>query len=187
MVNGPLTKLMLLACVTVTSAASMLLPVMPQAPVDLGSAGDFALLTKSGITSTGATMVGGDIGTSPIAATAITGFALTNSTGEFATSAHVNGKVYAASYALSAGMLTTAISDMETAYTDAAGRTPSDTVEFSAGLIGNTTLTGGVHKWSTVVTVPVGQKLYFDAAGDPDTVWIMQISHRDSTSWPIRR
>lgn len=78
------------ACVTVTSAV---------APVHLGTAGGFALLTKSGITSTGNTSVGGDIGTSPIAATAITGFALTNITGELSTSALVNGKVYAASHA----------------------------------------------------------------------------------------
>ena len=70
------------ACVTVTSAV---------APVHLGTAGGFALLTKSGITSTGNTSVGGDIGTSPIAATAITGFALNNITGEFSTSALVNG------------------------------------------------------------------------------------------------
>ena len=61
------------------------------APVHLGTAGGFALLTKSGITSTGNTSVGDDIGTSPIAATAITGFALNNITGEFSTSALVNG------------------------------------------------------------------------------------------------
>eukprot|EP00964_Phaeocystis_antarctica_P089820 scaffold57375_cov85-Phaeocystis_antarctica.AAC.1 len=73
--------------------------------------------------------------------------------------------------------MTKAISDMEAAYVEAAGRPNPDTVERGAGLIGNMTLTGGgVHKWSTVVTVPVGQKLYFDAQGDNDTVWIMQIA-----------
>eukprot|EP00964_Phaeocystis_antarctica_P102617 scaffold67939_cov54-Phaeocystis_antarctica.AAC.1 len=72
--------------------------------------------------------------------------------------------------------MTNAISDMEAAYVDAAGRPNPDTVELGAGLIGGNTLTGGVHKWSTVVRVPKGQKLYFDARGNNDTVWIMQIA-----------
>eukprot|EP00964_Phaeocystis_antarctica_P026403 scaffold14879_cov59-Phaeocystis_antarctica.AAC.1 len=73
--------------------------------------------------------------------------------------------------------MTQAISDMEAAYVDAAGRPNPDTVELGAGDIGGMKLTGGgVHKWSTVVTVPVGQSLTFDALGNSDTVWIMQIA-----------
>ena len=64
-------------------------------------------------------------------------------------------------------MMTTVISDMETAYTDAAGRAPSDSVELNAGLIGGETLPGGVYKWA---------RLSFDADNNPDTVWIMQIA-----------
>ena len=45
-------------------------------PVNLGTAGDFAILSKTGITSTGLTKVTGDMGTSPITGAAITGFAL---------------------------------------------------------------------------------------------------------------
>jgi hypothetical protein len=41
-------------------------------PVDLGAAGNFTILAKTGITTTGTTLVVGDIGVSPIAATAIT-------------------------------------------------------------------------------------------------------------------
>eukprot|EP00964_Phaeocystis_antarctica_P024546 scaffold13748_cov52-Phaeocystis_antarctica.AAC.2 len=147
--------------------------------IDLGTAADFCLLTKAGITSTGATSVGGNIGTSPIAATAITGFALQyDSDDTSATSSLVSGSVYAADFATTTpAKMTEAISDMEAAYVDAAGRPNPVTVERGAGLIGNMTLAGGgVHKWSTVVTVPVGQKLYFDARGDNDTVWIMQIA-----------
>ncbi|HEX7628529.1 MAG TPA: ice-binding family protein, partial [Candidatus Methanoperedens sp.] len=69
--------------------------------VDLGNAGNFAILTKSGITTTGVTKIVGDIGVSPIAATAMTGFGLVIiSTGTFATTSLVTGKVYAADYAV---------------------------------------------------------------------------------------
>ena len=54
----------------------------------------------------------------------ITGFGSTlDSTGEFATSALVSGKLYAADYATpTPAMMTVAISHMEIAYTDAAAR-----------------------------------------------------------------
>ena len=72
-----------------------------QAPVDLGSAASFAILAKAGISTTGTTAIGGDIGVSPIDSTAITGFGLIlDSLGEFSTSSLVNGKIYGADYAV---------------------------------------------------------------------------------------
>eukprot|EP00964_Phaeocystis_antarctica_P017168 scaffold9471_cov60-Phaeocystis_antarctica.AAC.1 len=65
---------------------------------------------------------------------------------------------------------------MQAAYVDAAGRPNPDTENNGFGDFNNMTLKGGVHKWSTVVTLPVGQKLYFDAEDNEDTVWIMQIA-----------
>jgi hypothetical protein len=44
--------------------------------VNLGLAEDFALLTKAGVPTTGLTCITGDMGTSPIAATGLTGFGL---------------------------------------------------------------------------------------------------------------
>ena len=81
-----------------------------QAPVNLGMAGNFAVLAKSGISTTGTTSISGDIGVSPIAATAITGFGLImDPLNQFSRSSLVNGKVYAASYAApTPSMLTTA-------------------------------------------------------------------------------
>src|SRR5450756_2354037 len=69
------------------------------APVVLGTAGNFVVLAKTGISTTGTTHVTGDIGVSPIDATGMTGFGLTmDSSNTFATSALVTGKAYAADY-----------------------------------------------------------------------------------------
>ena len=48
-----------------------------QSAVNLRTAGNFVILAKSGISTTGATSIVGNIGVSPSAATFITGFGLT--------------------------------------------------------------------------------------------------------------
>jgi hypothetical protein len=97
--------------------------------VNLGVAGEYAILTKTGISTVPTSAITGNIGVSPIAATAITGFSLTaDSTNQFSTSTQVSGGVaHAASYgAPISETLTTAVSNMEAAYTDAAGRANLD-------------------------------------------------------------
>lgn len=143
------------------------------AAVNLGTAGNFVLLAKTGISTTGSTSVIGDLGLSPAAATYITGFALTlPSAGAFSTSAMVTGKVYAPGYAdPTSANLTTAVLDMQNAYTDAAGRAP-DVTELGAGNIGGLTLSPGVYKWGTGVTIPVDVTL----SGSANDVWIFQIA-----------
>eukprot|EP00964_Phaeocystis_antarctica_P036611 scaffold20916_cov49-Phaeocystis_antarctica.AAC.1 len=98
--------------------------------------------------------------------------------GQFSTSALVvDGRLYAADdVAPTPAYMTQAIADMEAAYVDAAGRPNPLTTELLGGLIGGQSLAAGVHKWSTVVTVAANEELYFDADGDEDTVWIMQIA-----------
>jgi len=147
----------------------------PEAPVDLGSAGNFAVLAKSGISTTGTTNITGDIGVSPIAATAITGFGLImDSSNEFSTSSLVTGRVYAADYAVpTPANMTTAVSDMETAYTDAAGRTLPDFTELGAGNISGKTLVPGLYKWGTGLLIDnTGVTL----SGGANDVWIFQIA-----------
>jgi hypothetical protein len=97
--------------------------------VDLGSAEDFVILAKTGVSTTGTTSITGNVGVSPTALTAVTGFSVSlDSTTTFATSALVTGEIYAADLTPpTPAIMTTAISDMETAYTDAAGRAPGTT------------------------------------------------------------
>jgi len=145
-----------------------------QLPVNLGTAGDYAILAKSGISTVPPSAVTGDIGVSPIGSTAITGFSLIrDSTGNFSTSSQLTGKAYAADYASpTPANLTTAVSDMQTAYTDAAGRTLPDFTELGSGNIGGMTLAPGLYKWGTSVTIPTDVTL----SGGPNAVWIFQIA-----------
>jgi hypothetical protein len=142
-------------------------------PVMLGMAGNFAILAKSGISTVPTSAVTGDIGVSPAAATSITGFALiADATNVFSTSSQVVGKVYAANYVPpTPSSLTTAVGDMELAFTDAAGRAP-DVTELGAGNIGGRTLAPGVYKWGTGLLIPTDVTLDGSATG----VWIFQIA-----------
>src|SRR5579872_3204923 len=144
------------------------------ATVNLGSARIFAVLSKSGISTTGTTSIVGDIGVSPIASTAVTGFALIlDRSKQFATSHLVTGRVYAASYAApTPTKMTTAVGDMQTAYADAAGRKNPSATEIGAGNIGGRTITPGLYKWSTGVTIPSTLTL----AGGSSGIWIFQIA-----------
>jgi hypothetical protein len=133
------------------------------------------ILTKTGISTTGTTSIVGDIGVSPIDSTAITGFGLiADSSNTFSTSSLVTGKVYAADYAPpTPSKMTTAVSAMETAYTDAAGRTIPDFTELHAGDITGQTLVPGLYKWGTGVLISGGG---VTLSGGATAVWIFQIA-----------
>ena len=148
-------------------------PVVKTAPVNLGAAGNYAILAKSGISSVPNSVITGDIGVSPITSTAITGFSLSvDATNQFSSSTQVTGKAYAPDYASpTASNLTTAVSNMETAYTDAAGR-PSNYTELYTGDISGQTLTAGVYKWGTGVLINGDVTL----SGGPNDVFIFQIA-----------
>ena len=141
--------------------------------MNLGRAGDFAVLSKSGVSTVPPSVITGNLGVSPIAATAVTGFALkVDATNVFSTSTQVTGKIYAADYAVpSPSNLTTAVLDMQTAFTDAASRAPKVT-ELGAGNIGGMTLTPGIYKWSSAVVIPTDVTL----KGSSSDVWIFQIA-----------
>jgi hypothetical protein len=85
----------------------------------------------------------------------------------------VTGRLYASDYATpTPASLTTAVLDMQTAYTEAAGRTQPDFTELGAGIIDGMTLVPGLYKWGTGVEIPTGLTL----AGGPNQVWIFQIA-----------
>src|SRR5664279_3104787 len=138
------------------------------APVNLRSAGDFVILTKSGITDVPTSAVTGDVGTSPITGAA-----------DLLTCTEVTGMVVSVDAAgptpcsmKNPTRLTAAVLDMQTAYTDAAGRPNPDVTELGRGNIGGMTLAPGLYKWGTSVNLPTDVTL----SGSQNDVWIFQIA-----------
>ncbi len=70
------------------------------------------------------------------------------------------------------GRLTLAVHDMQTAFTDAAGRPNPNFTELGAGEIGGLTLVPGLYKWGTAVKVHSDVTI----SGGPNDVWIFQIA-----------
>ena len=63
---------------------------------------------------------------------------------------------------------------MDSAYVDAAGRPNPVAVELGGGIIGGMTLSPGVYKWSSVVTIPTDITLA--GTGSGSDVWIFQFA-----------
>ncbi len=155
----------------------------PGSAVGLGTAGQYAILAKSGISTVPTSAITGDLGLGPAAATYLTGFSQTmDSTNVFSTSPQVTGKLYASDYAApTPASLTTAVSDMETAFPDAAGRA-AGTTELGAGNIGGLTLAPGVYRWGTGLLVPTDLTLSGPATG----IWIFQIAQNLTVSSAVK-
>ena len=153
---------------TSSSLTSLALPLHPQEAVNLGLAGDFAILSKTGITDVYKSAVTGDIGTSPITGAAI-----------HLTCAEVTGTIYSVDAAgplpcgvINASRLTTAVGDMQTAYNNAAGRSNPDFLDLGAGNIGGKTLTPGLYKWTSALIIPTD----ITFSGGPDDIFILQVA-----------
>jgi Ice-binding-like/Bacterial Ig-like domain len=152
-------------------ATAQTLPKGP-APVLLGASGDYVILAKSAVSNVPTSIVTGNLGLSPAAASFITGFSLTR-VGTKWTAPQVIGSVFAADNDPPTPInLTTAILNMQTAYTDAAGRPTPDALNLGSGMIGGLTVLPGLYKWTTSVTISSDLKI----AGSPNDVWIFQIA-----------
>jgi len=122
-------------------------------PVPLGTAANFAVLAGSTVTSTGPTIINGDLGLSP--GTSVTGFP----------PGQVNGTIHAAdSLALQAQ------ADLTGAYDDAAASPVTATIPVE---LGGTTETPGTYD-SAAGTFGITGTLTLDAQGNPDAVFIFQ-------------
>jgi Ice-binding-like len=159
----------------VTNPTPIVIPLQTtvQATVNLQSTTGFVILAGSLISNIPTSAITGDIGLSPAARSFITGFGLTE----------VTGTIYAADDVSPAGvpaMFTAAKGDLTTAYNDAAGRTSTDIV-LLAGNLGGLTLTPGLYQSSGSLEISAGD-LTFDAKGDANAVFILQIASTLTTT-----
>lgn len=131
--------------------------------VVLAGAANFAVLAGSSITSTGATNITGDLGLSP--GTSIGGFP----PGILVGTQRINDVE-----------ATQAKLDATAAYNDLAGRTSTDIFTLS-GNIGGLTLTPGLYMSTSTLSISSGD-LTFDAQGNADAVFIIQIASSFTTT-----
>jgi hypothetical protein len=148
-----ITTLALLAAAQSPAAAAI-------APVILGSASTFGVLAGTTVTSTGPTVINGDLGVSP--GSSVTGFP----------PGTVNGTVHTADAAAASAQTA-----LTAGYDDAMARTPS-----VSGLssIGNQTLGPGVYEAAS--SLGVNGVLTLDGEGDTGSVFIFQIGSTLTTA-----
>ncbi len=153
--------------------------------VDLGSSGNYIVLSKTAITTTGTTAITGDIGISPALSTDTSGFGLVLDVTEcFSTTVPVTlitGKVYAADYSTlgctTPAILTTAVSAMEAAYTDASTRTPgtgATNLNVGGGTLSGLNFVPGTYTWNTPGDVTITGDITI--TGSASDIWIFQIT-----------
>lgn len=131
-------------------------------PIDLGTAGGFAVLAGTTVTNTGPTVInGGNVGVSP--GTALTGFASVS--GTFTTHS-------------ANGVALQAQKDLTTAYNTAAGLT--HTQDLTGFDLGGRVLVPGTYFFSS--SAQLTGKLTLDTLGNPDAQFVFQIGSTLTTA-----
>lgn len=143
--------------------------------VSLGTAGNYAILAKTGVSTIPSSTVTGNVGLSPAARGFLTGWSLMSEPTDtsFASAQVVApGRLYAADNVGGTTKvdLTTAVTDMQTAYTAAAGKAPGSCP--GAGIMSGLTIAPGVHTCANGVTIPTSITL----SGTATDVWVFQFA-----------
>jgi hypothetical protein len=133
------------------------------ATVNLGTAGNFAVLATASITSTGPVIVNGDVGVGP-------------GTSDGIPTDQVNGTIYGPG-----SVVTKAQADLLAAYNDAVGRSANSIA--MPGDIGGLTLTPGLYTNSTSVLISTNVTL--NAQGNPNAVFIFQMGTTLTTAGSV--
>lgn len=144
-----------------------------QESVPLGSSSNFAILASAAITNIPTSNITGDVGLTPDAGSNISGFS------DPATCPEVTGTIYAvdssgpACALMSPSLLTDAKNDAEIAFNDARAAVRGTPQSISGNLNG-LTLYPGLYESGTSLEISADGKLYLDAQGDVDAVFIIR-------------
>jgi hypothetical protein len=146
---------------------------------NLGAASGYGILAKTGVSTVPASAVTGNIGLSPAARGALTGWSETSdATDTFSTSGQdaAPSKLYADDYVGGTTKvdLGTAVGSMQTAYTEAAGKPAGvgPNLNLGAGTVAGQTLAPGVYTWGSNVNITTDLTLN----GSATDVWVFQIA-----------
>lgn len=150
------------------------------AAVDIGSAGNFVILSQSGITSTGshASAVNGNIGSSPITAAAMNSVFCSEIVGVmYGVDAAYTGSGNQSCFAgnppsANKTLVDNAVLAMGAAFTNAEGRATPDGTDLFGGNIGGQNFAPGLYKWNSNVSITTDVTL----TGAATDVWIFQIT-----------
>ena len=129
-----------------------------QAPIHLGSAASFAVMSTSSIASTGPVIINGDVGLAP-------------GTSQGIPPAQINGTIH-----INDSVITQAQADLLAAYNDAVSR--STNAQTLPGNMGGLTFTPGLYVNSTSVLISgagANNNVTLDAQGDPNAVFIFKM------------
>ncbi len=155
----PIGSLKKLSSFLLCAAFTLCPAVAAQAPVFLGSAAPFGVLAGTSVTNSGFSVINGDLGISP--GTSVTGFP----------PGKVIGTIYTPNLPTTGNTVAQhAQASLTIAYNDAAGRGGAFTNVNAADLAG-LTLTPGLYKSHTTISIAAGGKLYLKGKG----VYIFQI------------
>jgi len=147
--------------------------------IDLGTAGDFVILTKTGITNVPSSNITGNIGTSLDEANTNTSFA-------GITCGEITGLIYSFNSTgplpcvlIDATLIGTAVGDMEAAYTQAsAPATPAGVgatnLNVNAGTLNGQNFVPGTYTWDTPGDVTIMGDITI--TGSATDVWVFQVN-----------
>ena len=152
---------------------------MGAACVDIGAAGNYAILAKTGVDTIPTSKVTGNVGLSPSARGSLTGWDLiTEPTDTFFTSAQVvaPAKLYATDNVGGTTKvdLNTAVLNMGGAYTAAAAKptTSAATTNLLGGTLAGQNLAPGVYEWGSAVNITTDLTL----SGNATDVWVFKVA-----------
>lgn len=137
---------------------TVIIPPLPGAgpdPVNLGNAAGYAIIAGAGVTNTGASIINGDLGSSPTGT--LNGFP----------PGLISGTVHAADPAAAQAKL-----DLTSAYNDAQGRS-LDAIALP-GDLGGLTLAPGLYVNASSSGISGSGQLTLDAQGNPNASWIFK-------------
>ena len=147
--------------------------------VDIGAAGNYAILAKTGVDTIPTSKVTGNVGLSPSARGSLTGWDLiTEPTDTFFTSAQVvaPAKLYATDNVGGTTKvdLNTAVLNMGGAYTAAAAKptTSAATTNLLGGTLAGQNLAPGVYEWGSAVNITTDLTL----SGNATDVWVFKVA-----------